>query len=543
MQRDINALQAGAFDLLVIGGGIYGSWLALHAAVAGRRVALVERSDWAAATSSASSKLLHGGLRYLERYEFGLVKKSLHERRELFRLMPHQVRPLRFLLPVYRHSRVGRWRLKAGLTIYDWLAGRDQPVDGHVGFSAEQLCEQEPALSPDELTGGFSYGDCGTDDGRMVLEIVESAIQAGAVACNYVSADTLLTKDGRITGATLRDHESGHSFDVAATVVVNAAGPWVFRQFGLESELPTVRLTKGVHLVMPCLTDHAVLLTAKEDGRVFFLIPWYGRTLLGTTDTDFEGDPAKVQVEAQDIDYLLRAANNYLRVGWTIDDVHAAFCGLRTLQNDPEETASGVSREWAIQEVRPGLLSSVGGKYTSARVDAAEAFRIVQTQLPGPVRATAQPRPMAWYPPERYSDFERRMLMAASQQGLDSATAAAGVRRFGAKFQEILKLVENDSDLGSRIVFDLPFCRAEVVHAAKHEMARTLVDVLRRRIPLMLLTRLSEEVLRDAAQLMATVTGWTEDQQELQVQQVVAACELTYGNKSYSTSMGTKLTE
>lgn len=543
MQRDVKALQADGFDLLVIGGGIYGSWLAFHAACAGRKVALVDRSDWAAATSSASSKLLHGGLRYLERYEFGLVKKSLHERRELSRLMPHQVRSLRFLLPVYRHSRVGRWRLKAGLTIYDLLAGSDQPVGRHTGFSAQQLCQQEPALSANELTGGFSYGDCGTDDGRMVLEIVESAIQSGAVACNYVSAQHLLTENGRVTGATLRDQESGESFDVSASVVVNAAGPWVFRQFGLESETPRVRLTKGVHLVMPRLSDHAVLLTAKQDGRVFFLIPWYGRTLLGTTDTDFEGDPDSVRVEAQDVEYLLQAANDYLQVQWTVDDVCSAFCGLRTLQNDPQQTASGVSREWAIQEVRPGLLTSVGGKYTSARVDAAEAFRLVQAHLPDGRFSAGSTRSMAWYPPERYEEFERRMLVTASQAGLDSATAAAGVRRFGARFQDILKLVQDDADLGARIVSDLPFCRAEIVHAAKHEMARTLVDVLRRRVPLMVLTCLSEEMIRDAAQLMASVTGWTDDQQQQQVQQVLSVREQTYGNRSYSTSTGTKLTE
>ena len=524
MRRDVSKLHSGTFDVLVVGGGIYGSWIAFHAATTGLRVALVEQSDWGSATSSASSKLLHGGLRYLERFEFGLVRKSLHERRELNRLLPHHVHPLRFLLPVYRHSRVGRFRLKAGLWLYDRLAGANQPVARHQSFSASGLLKQESGLKPDDLRGGFSYGDCGTDDARMILEVVDSAVDAGAVACHYVSADELLTTDGHVTGVRLRDRETENIFDVKTSVVVNAAGPWVFRQFGQESETHRVRLTKGVHLVMPALqSNHAILLTAKSDGRVFFLIPWYGRTLLGTTDTDFSGDPADVRVERDDVTYLLAAANNYLRTPWTVDDIYSAFVGLRTLQNANSETASGVSREWSLEETLPGLLTSVGGKYTSARVDAAEAVGQVLRKLqraPGKANATAA---MAWFPDGSFADWLQRVGEEGVSVGMDRDTALQCARRHGARFTDILNLVRMSPTLSQRIVSELPFCRAEVVHAATHEMARTLVDILRRRIPLMLLIRLQRQTVEDACHLVADVLQWDAVRREQEIANVLDA--------------------
>ncbi|MEZ6131970.1 MAG: glycerol-3-phosphate dehydrogenase/oxidase [Planctomycetaceae bacterium] len=508
MKRDVSTLQQGAVDVLIVGGGIYGSWLAYHTATAGYKVALIERSDWGSATSSASSKLLHGGLRYLERLEIGLVRKSLHERRELNRLLPHHVRPLRFLLPVYRDSRVARWRLKVGLWLYDRLAGKGQPVGGHTSFTAQQLCEQEPALRSQDLLGGFSYGDCGTDDARMILEIVDSAIQAGAAACNGVSAQHLLVNGDHVIGATLCDEHTGQTFDLQASVVVNAAGPWVFSQFDLESERPRLRLTRGVHLVMPGLSEHAVLLTARSDGRVFFLIPWYGRTLLGTTDTDFNGDPSTVRVEPQDVDYLLQAANDYLNTGWTTDDICATYCGLRTLQNEVGKTASGVSREWTIEPSRPGLLTSIGGKYTSARVDTIEAFHRVRAMLPDHSRALPEPQPLAWHPSSDFATFQHQMIERAMSLGIDRDTAATATRRFGSRMCEILTRVEDAPELAGRIVPELPFCRAEVMHAVQQEMAHSLVDVLRRRIPILLLTRLSRTTIREIADLAATAAGW-----------------------------------
>jgi glycerol-3-phosphate dehydrogenase len=532
MQRDIDRLKTERFDVLVIGGGIYGSWIAYQAAVTGLKVALVEKSDWGSATSASSSKLLHGGLRYLERFEVGLVRKSLHERRELNRLLPHHVRPLRFLLPVYSHSRVGRFRLKLGLWLYDRLAGKNQPVSGHQCFSANAMLKQEPALKNDKLLGGFSYGDCGTDDARVILEVVDSAITAGAAACHYVKAEQLLVTDGRVTGAKLSDCETGDTFDVNASIVVNASGPWVNRQLDISPK-PTaaaddsIRLTKGVHLVLPAMeSGHAVLLTARSDGRVFFLIPWYGRTLLGTTDTDFHGDPATVAVEPADIDYLLSAANDYLHTPWTTDDVLGTFAGLRTLKNETGKSASGVSREWAFEELSPGMMTSIGGKYTSARVDAIAAVEKVRKALRLPSLKDSVSDQMAWCPASPFPEWLQQTREAAVAVGIDRETATTCARRYGTHMTDIIARVKASPELGPRIVPDLPFCRAEILHAVEYEMARTLMDIVRRRIPLLILTRLRQETLDEICGFVAPVLHWDTARQEQEVASVLERLDL-----------------
>ncbi|APZ92015.1 glycerol-3-phosphate dehydrogenase/oxidase [Fuerstiella marisgermanici] len=526
MQRNFADLQNGPFDMLIIGGGIYGSWTACHAARSGLKVALIEKDDWGSATSQSSSKLLHGGLRYLETYEFGLVRKSLHERRELNRLVPHLVRPLRFLLPVYRDSRVGRWKLKAGLWMYDRLAGSGQPVGPHQSFSAQQIVQTEPALAADQLVGGFSYGDCGTDDARLTLEVVATAIEAGAVACNDVTAQSLLTEGDKVTGAVVRDNSTGAEVEVSAKVVVNAAGPWVFRQFGLEQNTDDVRLTKGVHLVMPALhSDHAVLLTSKQDGRVFFLIPWYGRTLLGTTDTDFKDDPASVRVEPDDISYLLAAANSYLKTPWTTDDIIAAFAGLRTLQNEAGKSASKVSREWAVEETKRGLFTSVGGKYTSARVDAGGILEAVMPRIGRQWDGLKDAAPTVWSPPQPFAKWLSDTIAKATSAGIDAATAQQCARRYGSRMADLISLVQATPDLAKRIAEDVPFCRAEIVLSARDEMPRSLDDLLRRRVPIMLLARLTDGIVSDAASLAAEPLEWDAAEQQRQTADVLKAAE------------------
>lgn len=526
MIRDVSKLKTGPFDVVIIGGGIYGSWMALYSALSGLKVALVEKSDWGSATSSSSSKLLHGGLRYLERYEFGLVRKSLQERKELNRLLPHQVRPLRFLLPVYRDSRVGKLQLKAGLWLYDLLAGRNQPVGRRQSFSAAQLVQQEPALSSDNLVAGFSYGDCGTDDFRMVLEVVDTAMQNGVTACHYMTATELLKAAGRATGVRLNDRLTGETFDVHASIVINAAGPWVFQQFGLGEEPQNagrVRLTKGVHLVMPPLSsNNAVLLTAKSDGRVFFLIPWYGRTLLGTTDTDYSGNPADVRVESQDINYLLDAANGYLKTRWSRTEVHGAYVGLRTLQNEADQSASGVSREWSFEETIPGLMTSLGGKYTSARIDATSAVNHILTKLNRRTRRTWSELKMAWSPNEKFATWMQNVCRKAVAQGMDEHSAETCARRHGANTEHLLQLVAIRPELAERIVPDLPFCKAELVYAAASENAVSLVDILRRRVPLMLLTQLNVQLLQKIGELVSPEFGWDDPECSHQVNQALA---------------------
>lgn len=520
MKRDVKQLADRKFDVLVIGGGIYGSWIALHAARCNLRVALIDKGDWGSGTSSASSKLFHGGLRYLEYFKWGLVRKSLHERGMLNRLAPHQVRPLRFFVPTYCGQRVSRLKLKAGLWLYDRLAGADQPVGPHTSLSKTEMKEAAPFLEDDGLTGGFEYGDCGTDDSRFVVEIVDSAIRASACAANYVQATHLLVKKGKILGASVKDQASGDCFELSASIVVNAAGPWAA---GLMTDLDvhiSSRLTKGVHLVLPRLpTDQAFLLTAKQDGRVFFLIPWYGRTLLGTTDTDYARHPNDLSVTPRDVDYLFKAVGDYLSSDHVNKgDLRGSFCGLRTLRNEVGKSASSVSREWSLEHPVEGLFVPLGGKLTSARVEARATVEQIMQVLGRNVEQP--PTELAWYPGRTWKEWVPDIVRQGLDVGLDKDMAESCARRYGANALTVFGKVRERPDLAKRIVPDLPFTMAECVHAAENEMARTLLDVLRRRVPLAILEPLGKDVIEEVARAVGDVLGWDDVKRESEVESV-----------------------
>jgi glycerol-3-phosphate dehydrogenase len=512
MERDFGQLEAGPFDLLVVGGGVYGAWTAYDAALRGLRVALVEKDDWASGTSSASSKLIHGGLRYLEHGHLGLVRKTLVERRRLARLAPHRVRPLRFLLPSYRGDRVGPWRMRLGLWFYDRLAGADQPVPPHSALTPGEVLRLADC-EPEGLRGGFSFGDCGTDDARFVLEVVDGAQRAGAVVVNGAAARALLAANGRVGGAVVEDREGGATVEVRACATVCCAGPWTAGLSGTagSSRAVATRLTKGVHLVFPRLrTDHALVLHSNDDARVVFLIPWYGRTLLGTTDTDHHGDPGDARVEGADVTYLLERVSRALpRLGWSETDVVGSFAGLRTLPVTRDVDPSSVTREWHLVEPADGLFVPVGGKYTSARADATEAVDRVLRRAGRPRRRSpTEARPFPWSPEGPFDAWLDRTVREATGLGLDEETARSCALRHGSRSTRVLEHVEKDAALGRRIVAELPFCRAEVVHAVCSEMARTLDDVVRRRVPLVLLSRLTRETVQEIAELAGPHLSW-----------------------------------
>jgi glycerol-3-phosphate dehydrogenase len=511
VKRDFDQLDAGPFDLLVLGGGIYGAWTAYDAALRGLRVALVERDDWAMGTSSASSKLIHGGLRYLEHAELGLVRKTLDERRRLCRLGPHRVRPLRFLMPVYRGDRVGRARLRVGLWFYDRLAGRDQPVAPHRALAARELLGRV-ALEPHDLRGGFSFGDCVTDDARLVVEIVDGAWRAGATALNRAAARRLRIERGRVVGAAIEDRETGRTTEVRALATVASVGPWIAELTAAAGAPVATRLAKGVHLVLPSVgLEEAIVLSSNDDARIVFLIPWYGRTLLGTTDTDHRGDPGDVRVTDEDVAYLLERSNRVLRAPrWGAGDVIASFAGLRTLPSSAASHPSRVTREWSLVEPAEGLFVPVGGKLTSARADASRIVdRVVRRMGWSRVRpAPTLERPFPWAPTGPFDAWLERAIGAAVALGLDVETARHCALRHGSRLDEVLAHVRDAPDLGRRVVAGAPFCRAEAVHAAREEMARSLGDVLRRRLPLLLLAPPDAAALRDAAELVGRELGW-----------------------------------
>ena len=515
MKRQVDSLAQGVFDLLVVGGGVYGAWTAYDAALRGLRVALVEQRDWASGTSSNSSKLIHGGLRYLEYRHFGLVRRALHERNRLRQLGPHRVRRIRFAIPLYHGGRLLRWKMRLGLTIYDLFARSSRPLRGHESLSAQRMAKRYEFLKTDGLHAGFTYGDCQTDDARFTLEIVYGALAAGAVAVNHAAVRRLEVENRTITGALVEDRLGGSTMTVRARMTALCTGAWnagLLEDAVPDAKLET-RLSKGVHLVMPALPTHdAFLLLTGERGRVVFMMPWNGRTLVGTTDTSYEGEPGAVRCDPMDEKYLLDTVNEVLRgVQWTSDDVLARLAGLRTFPQADGETAS-LSREWSLAEPCDGVVASVGGKYTSARADAAELVARVCAALgcdagPCPTRR----REFPWRPEEPFRSWKRKTLSLGLRLGLDEETTHACQLRYGKRIDVLLRMIERMPKLAQRYVAEVPVCLGELVFSSQYEMVGNLHDLLRRRLPVTLITSLPRERVELAAEVAGKVLRWTEE--------------------------------
>ncbi|MCB1949115.1 glycerol-3-phosphate dehydrogenase/oxidase [Nitrosomonas sp.] len=532
MNRNPERLDSQAFDLLVCGGGIYGAWTAYDAALRGLSVALIDQRDWGGATSSASSKLVHGGLRYLEQFEFKLVRKTLTEREMLMKVAPHRVWPLRFGVPVYADSRIGLLRLKLGLMTYDFLAAGQQAVMKHRYFNREHFAERFPFLNDSTLKGGFTYADAQTDDARLVLELVQGAIDAGAVCVNYCKLSGLLESGQRAAGAMLRDELTGRILEVHARQLVYATGRWMAE----DSQRPDdCLLTRGIHLIMPRLgLEEALLLTARADGRVFFMIPWYGLTLLGTTDTSYRGPLDRIEVDEAEVDYLLNAVNDYLRTRWSRSDIIGRFAGVRVLKQettaDSNAFPSSVSRDWVLKTASNGVHYSIGGKLTSARQDAAQIVDRVCAELNVPTPCATQGRLFPWSPQDSkepatslngFSQWSEAMQSRAVQLGVDAESALWLIRRHGCKAPDILQNIEHKPDLAARIIPSLPLIQADLMHCAASEMVVHLDDLLRRRLPLLILTKLTEADLRRIGEEVSGVMHWD----ALRVQEEIARCK------------------
>lgn len=525
MKRDFSSLTNTHFDLLVCGGGIYGAWTAYDTALRGLKVALVEQGDWAGATSSASSKLIHGGLRYLESFDFKLVKKALTERGMLLETAPHRVWPLRFGVPVYAHSRNSRLKLKAGLTLYDMLARSSDANMKHRYFNRADFSRRFSALSHDELKGGFTYADAQTDDGRLVLELVAGAMEAGAVCVNQCKLLELVEMNGKVCGATVQDQLSGETSDISARQIVYATGQWLTTK---EVSRAWCRLSKGIHLLLPAvLGDEALLLTAQSDGRVFFMIPWYGLTLVGTTDTDYRGDIEHVAVEKSDVDYLLREVNRYLKTQWTENDVIGSYAGVRVMRHSDDASPSAVSRDWELKASGNGVFYSVGGKLTSAREDAAVIVDAVCAQLGVAEPCRTKGRLFPWAPDD-FAAWSAGIVAQACRLGVDAECAKWLMRRHGKRASEILCDVESAPSLAARIVPGLPFIVADLQFCAREEMVVHLEDLLRRRLPLLILAQLTQGELEQIAESVAGVLGWD----ATRVRQEVERCAVAVASTS-----------
>ncbi|MFZ2170763.1 MAG: glycerol-3-phosphate dehydrogenase/oxidase, partial [Methylococcaceae bacterium] len=360
MQRDFSKIKDQHFDVLICGGGVYGAWTAYDAALRGLKVAIVDQGDWAYASSSASSKLIQGGLRYLETLNFKLVRKTLAERQMLLKTAPHRVWPLQIGVPVYNKSRLGSFRLNISLILYYWLAGTVPKNQGYRRHTSTDFAQNFSCLDSTGIKAGYTYFDAQTDDARFVLELIDGAQTNGAVCLNYCKVTGFVEQNGQLCGAEIHDNIGGKSTMVYATQLVNCTGQW---SADPKNKSHSVRLSKGVHLVLPkTLGNEALLLTAKADGRVFFIIPWYGQTLLGSSDSDYGGDVDHLTVETEEVDYLLNEANRVLKtVNWTEKDIIGRYAGLSVLKPSSSTSLYSSSRDWELITSDNGLLSSIGG--------------------------------------------------------------------------------------------------------------------------------------------------------------------------------------
>jgi glycerol-3-phosphate dehydrogenase len=502
---NLERMRREVFDVAVIGGGVTGAGVALDAASRGLKVALIEKRDFASGTSSRSSKLIHGGLRYLEQFHFGLVRESLHERAVLQRMAPHLSKPLSFLVPVYsspEESPLGSNRLKlaAGLWLYDLLAGR-RNIARHRWLVPDDALRLAPALDPRGLRGAFLYYDCLTDDARLVIEVIKAAAAHGAVIANYASARGFEKTTGRVSSIQVENILDRGSFELRAKVVVSATGVWSDDVSRLSNAKAPKKLrpSKGIHVVTPSESfqnQTAVLIPSLGERRFLFVIPWQGRTVIGTTDTDYDGDLDEPLAEAGEVNRVIAsAARAFPAAKLSGDDVISAFAGLRPLLGGDKQATKELSRKEEIFQDESGLITITGGKLTTWRrmaervVDLAVAVleKVDGTRRPLAHRSVSARIQLAGGGPvdERHEE----VAAAATEFAVDVAVVKHMMAAYGGNYRVILELTRDSGELKSTLVDGLPHIEAEVLYAARYEMAATVEDVLSRRTRIDLLTR------------------------------------------------------
>jgi glycerol-3-phosphate dehydrogenase len=544
-EKTLNQLTTERVDLLIIGGGITGAGAALDAATRGLRVALVESRDLASGTSSRSSKLIHGGLRYLEQLDFKLVREALHERDLLVsKLAPHLVKPVSFLYPLYRKV-VERPYVGAGLVLYDAMEGTKRPVPFHKHMTAKGALKAAPALSPNRLAGAMRYYDAQVDDARYTLTVARTAAAHGALIATRVSAVSLVRDGAAVTGARVRDEETGRELTVHAAGVVICAGVWtdlVHELAGVPAGYH-VRMSKGVHIVVPRDAIRANTgMILKTEKSVLFFIPWGERWIVGTTDTDWSGDRAEPAPDIEDVDYILRAANRVLSRPLTRSDVIAVYAGLRPLVQPAAaegKPTTKLSREHVVDVPVPGVASIAGGKFTTYRIMARDVIDAVLEgqELPGSVTEQT---------PLLGADGLAAVQAAAGRLAEDYGVSRAAVShlldRYGSVCGDVLDLIRSDKDLGRPLVAGHPYLRAEVVYAVTHEGALHVEDVLVRRTRLYIESADSGAcAAEDVAIIMAKLLNWSRRRRAAEVSRyldLVAAEHAVLAERVLSSTAG-----
>lgn len=530
-ERAIEALAGERFDVVVIGGGITGAGVALDAASRGYSVALVDKADFASGTSGRSSKLVHGGLRYLQNFDLGLVREALLERRLMVKLAPHLVKPLPLVVPAFDGARPDRL-VGIGLNMYDVMAtplrgrrgsrrsGRSMPDEEpdtewsparHRVIDGDEVATLLPALAPRHPTGGYLFYDCQTDDARLVLTVLGEAERFGAICANRLEVIELAREDGHGAGARVRDGETGDEFTIAADNVVNATGVWADRirpeELHSEAELPTIAPSRGTHVTIADvdLPLRAGAIVPAGEGRSIFALPWLGRALIGTTDNNYEGDIDHVRPSDEDIEYLLTATNAFFGTDLGVEHLTGAYAGVRPLISTGDTRKSvDISRKAELYETSSGLITITGGKLTTWR-------RMAKLAVDRLVERDGRVAPCRTHEIPLGEPVDPGALPRVEGVSDDAYEALAG--RYGYAAERVLRAASERGELAQPIVEGLPDLLAEAPHAAREEQARTVGDILLRRTRLGLLAGrvLAEDdnpAIHRVARALGAELGW-----------------------------------
>lgn len=547
MSGRLGTIHGQSFDVVIIGGGMAGAGIARDAALRGYRTLLLERKDFAFGTTSRSSKLIHGGLRYLELYDFGLVRESLQERERLQRLAPHLVRPLPFVIPVYRGAKRGMIMIRVGMKLYDLLTPGKR-TEPYRTMSRGETLRREPHLEPRDLVGaGYYFDDLLLFSERLCLENVLSAGRWGASAFNYAEVTAIKSREpGPIVARTgrlqwvperrerrpaweieARDGVGGAVARVTARVVVNAAGPWVDRvrrMAGVDQGRRCIRTTKGIHLLLPHITDHAVYIAAKRDERMFFVIPWRTFSLVGTTDTDFDGDLDRLAATREEVQYLLTETQRVFPTARVREEqISYTYAGVRPLAFEEGKSASAVSREHrVIPEGEDGtFLSITGTKLTCYRSLAEEAVDRVGRLLGRPV--PCRTHGLALDGSDGDGTIEARLWAdvgdLSRRTGLDPEQIQNLVETYGRRYTAVLEVADGAPELKERLCKQNPDIRAQLVYAMEHELTETLRDFLIHRTGIGTGPCLGEDCSEQIAVWMGEIRGWDRRRIDREIQE------------------------
>jgi glycerol-3-phosphate dehydrogenase len=527
VKRDFKDLSGQTFDLLVIGGGVVGTGIARDAAFRGLKTLLVEKEDFAYGTTSRSTRLIHGGLRYLRRLEFQLVRQDMREREVLLRIAPHLVHPLPFLIPVTRL--LDRVTMALAVKLYDILAF-DKSLPSCRPLSRRETLEMEPGLELEGLVGSYLYYDCQVPFAeRLCIENVISATEHGATVLNHAKVVGLIKSGDAISGVRVEDSQTGETYQVMSRIVVNATGNWVDQILGMlnRHDRPLVRATRGIHLVTSGVCRNAVVLFNRADGRLFFTVPWLDYSLIGTTDTDYSDDLDKVHAEPTDVAYLLpevRRAFPSLKAG----DIFYSMAGLRALADSGGGRASNVSRAHLLvdherKEGIGGFISILGGKLTGYRGIAQEVVDLACHKLNVKAPCTTAEIRLPGAPPVP----KEKMEQAAGENGLPDKTVAHLNALYGSRLYQVLDLIKADARGSQRICSHTPDVIAQIWHAVKEESAITVSDFLLRRSAVGLVSCQGLDSVLPVAQEMTRLLGWSAAEQQRQIEAYRSTIALT----------------